>query len=204
MADLRVRVHFRLAISGRNLGSIQVCRTAAKYVRLNVSEVYDHIGVFINKYDLMLEELEDSTSPAAPASGGTLAGLYSVMLPISDEETLYVSLVRKPLGLHNIHSGPLAKGWRRWYNEFRVFSWRAQFRVPESHGVTREDPLHDGDCSEAEFYGVNIRDIAAIILQASAERFRETMADTRFPYRYRSQPGRELAIVRRAGPPFVM
>ena len=101
------------------------------------------------------------------------------MLPTSDEETLYVSLVRKPLGLHYIHSQPRPKGWRRWHNEFRVFSWRAQFRVPESRGVTREGPLHDGDCSEAEFYGVNIRDIAAIILQAVPENFRETMAATR-------------------------
>ena len=123
------------------------------------------------------------------------------MLPISDEGNQYVSLVLKTLGLHNIHSGPLAKGWCRWYNEFRVFSWRAQFRVPESRGVTQEDPLHDGDCSEAEFYGVDIRDIAAIILQAVAEKLRETMADTRFPYRYRSQPGFDHAIVRRTGAP---
>ena len=65
--------------------------------------------------------------------------------------------------------------------------------------VSREDLLRDGDCSEAEFYGVNIRDIAAIILQAVAEKFRETMADTRFPYRYRSLPGRDHAIVRRVG-----
>jgi hypothetical protein len=99
----------------------------------------------------------------------------------------------EPLRLRNIRAGKHAKGWRRWYKEFRVYSWQAQFLMPESL---------DSDRSEGEFYGVNIRDLAPIILQAEAEKFRDEMADGRcgaLPNWYRSKSGRDHAIVRRTG-----
>ena len=68
--------HWRTSGSGSTSGwqSRDETLAASKYVaQLNVSEVYDHIGVYITKYDLVLEELEDSTSPTAPASRGTPA-----------------------------------------------------------------------------------------------------------------------------------
>jgi hypothetical protein len=71
--------------------------------------------------------------------------------------------------------------------------------VPESLGVTRADPFYDSDCSEGKFYGVNIRYLAPIILQAEAETFRDDLADGRLPNWYRSKSGRDHAIVRHTG-----
>ena len=172
-------------------------RRAPSAVELHISDVYDSIGLLLSKYDIVLDDQVYTSTDRY---------LYPlIVLPVTDEETLYVSLVRKPLLLYNIHLGGGATGWRRWYKDFEVYCRKAQFVVPESPGVTRADPLYDADCSEGEFYGVKIRYLAPKILQAEADLFREMYAPTAeewnggLPKRFRSEEGRNHAIVKWTG-----
>ena len=91
----RVVVRFRMACSGRELGIYSgpvrhmSDRRAPSAVELHISDVYDSIGLLLSKYDIVLDDQVYTSMDRY---------LYPlIVLPATDEETLYVSLVRKPL-----------------------------------------------------------------------------------------------------------
>ena len=124
LADLRVRVHFRLAISGRNLGSIQVCRTAERQRSIRPHwrlrrQVRSGVGGVVGLYITGGAGLWRHTCLQVHIRSCCRSTTKKLCM-YRWSANLWVSTTSSQGHLPKVGAGGT------WYNELRVFSWRAQ------------------------------------------------------------------------------